>query len=90
LIDPNYLSNSYNEKKIVEAIKIRRSFFSTEIISSLTENKTNELSPEYNITDDQALLHWTKKVSETDFHPASTCKMDNDLNSDDMVVVNKR
>jgi choline dehydrogenase len=90
VIDPNYLSNSYDEKKIVEAIKIGRSFFSTNILSSLTENRTNEIAPGYNITDDQALLNFAKEVSETDFHPASTCRMGNDFKNDDMIVVDKR
>ena len=90
LIDPNYISNPYDEKKLVEAIKIGRSFFSTTIISNLTEDQMTEISPGYNIADDQALLNWAKENSKTDFHPTSTCKMGNNFDNDDMVVVDKR
>jgi choline dehydrogenase len=90
LINPNYLSNSYDENKLLEAVKIGRSFFSTTTISSLIENTMNEISPGSHIADDQALLNWAKENSTTDYHPASTCKMGNNFDSDNMVVVDKR
>jgi choline dehydrogenase len=90
VINPNYLSNSDDEKKLLRAIKVGRSLFSTKTIRSLTEKKMKEISPGYYLTNDKELLNWAKENTSTDFHPSSTCKMGNHFNNDDMVVVDKR
>ena len=90
LIDPNYLSTPYDEKKLVTAIKQGRSFFVTKTLSTLTEKLTMEVSPGYNVTDDQQILDWAKRRVYSDCHPAGTCKMGRNFKSDPMVVVDKR
>ena len=45
VIDTNYLSNSYDEQKLLQAIKIGRLFFSTKILSNLTKNIISEILP---------------------------------------------
>jgi choline dehydrogenase len=90
LINPNYLSNTDDEKKLLQTIKIGRSLFSTKSIRSLTDKKIKEISPGYNIINDNDLLNWAKDISSTDCHPSSTCQMGNHFNNDDMIVVDKR
>ncbi|CAF0992929.1 unnamed protein product [Rotaria sordida] len=87
VINPNYLSNSYDEKKLLKAIKVGQSFLSTTILSSLIEN---EIYSRFNMTDDKELLNWAKDNTSTDFHASSTCKMGNSFTHDNMIVVNKR
>jgi choline dehydrogenase len=90
VIDPNYLSNSYDRNKTLNTVKIGRSFLSTKIISRLTEDRRKAISPSYSIDDDKKLLEWIKKNAETGLHPSSTCTMGNSFEDDDMIVVDKR
>ena len=90
LIDPHYLSNTYDEKKLIATVKLGRSFFSTKVMSSLTESVLMEMSPGYNMTDDQRILEWAKTKASTDYHPSSTCKMGKNFKNDPMIVVDKR
>ena len=90
VINPNYLSTTYDEKKLLASIKGGLSFFSTKMLSSLTEKPTMQISPGYNLTDEKQLLNWAKEQASTDYHPSSTCKMGNHFKNDDMIVVDKR
>ncbi|CAF3350714.1 unnamed protein product [Rotaria sp. Silwood2] len=87
VINPNYLSNSYDEKKLLQTIKVGQSFLSTKMISSLTEK---EIYTGYNMTDDKELLNWAKENISSDLHSSCTCKMGNNFNHDNMIVVSKR
>ena len=90
VINPNYICNADDEQKLLQAIKVGQSFYSTKTIRNLTAKFMNENFPGYNITNDQDLLNWAKENTGTDLHPSGTCKMGNDFQHDNMVVVDKR
>ncbi|CAF0986465.1 unnamed protein product [Adineta ricciae] len=90
VIDPNYLSNSYDIDKILHSIKVAQSFLSTKILSKLTTDKRKAISPTYDTNNDKKLIEWARKNIETGLHPSSTCTMGNDFDDDDMIVVDNR
>ena len=67
-----------------------RDLIYTPELMELFEDKENEISPGWNIQSDDEILEWGRSMADTDFHPAGTCKMGNNFNDDDMIVVDNR
>ena len=82
-IHPGYLSARKDQETAVAAIKLARSLTET---SALAPFIVAERAPGATITDDQEILEVARNLSQTIYHPTSTCRM----GSDPMSVVDER
>ena len=82
-IHPNYLSTTLDQETAVNGVKFARSMSKT---NSLAPFIISERLPGSDITSDEAILDSVRNISQTIYHPTSTCKM----GSDKMAVVDER
>lgn len=80
IVDHNFLSDSRDEKSIVEAIKKARDILSSKEFDVV---RGEEIAPGNSIQSDEDLLAYIRKTAVTVYHPVGTCKM----GVDDMSVV---
>lgn len=82
-IVPNYLSAPADELCAIRAVKFARSMTKTKALSPFI---VREHVPEGDPQSDEELLQAARNISQTIYHPTSTCKM----GSDPMAVVDAR
>jgi len=80
IVDHNFLSDSRDEKSIVEAIKKAREVL---LSKEFDEVRGEEVAPGKSIQSDEELLDYIRKTAVTVYHPVGTCKM----GVDDLAVV---
>jgi choline dehydrogenase len=82
-IHPNYLSTEHDRETAVAAIKVARALAASRALAPyIVEEKT----PGPGVVTDADLLEAARNISQTIYHPTSTCKM----GSDPMAVVDDR
>ena len=82
-IHPNFLSNKDDINTLLESVKLSRKVINTKPLSDII---IEEVLPGKNITDDNSLIDYCKKMIKTNWHPVGTCKMGKE--NDEMVVLN--
>lgn len=82
-IVPNYLSATADQLCAVRAVKFARAMTKTQALSPFI---VREHVPEGNPQTDEELLDCARNISQTIYHPTSTCRM----GSDDLAVVDDR
>jgi choline dehydrogenase-like flavoprotein len=79
-IQPNYLTEEYDRKMMLECVAHARKIFSQVAFEPF---RGDEVFPGANVQSDEAVMEFIRKKSETIYHPIGTCKM----GTDDMAVV---
>ncbi|MCJ8310918.1 MAG: GMC family oxidoreductase N-terminal domain-containing protein [Rhizobiaceae bacterium] len=79
-IDPNYLSETIDQKTVVSGLKMARKIHAQSAFSSLVKS---EFMPGAEVQSDDELLAFARENGGTIFHPCGTCKM----GTDEMAVV---
>ncbi len=82
-IVPNYLSATADQLCAIRAVKFARAMTKTKALSPFI---VREHVPSNNPQTDEELLQCARDISQTIYHPTSTCRMGND----DMAVVDDR
>ena len=82
-IVPNYLSDTADQQCAVRAVKFARAMTRTKALSPFI---VREHVPEGAPESDEELLDAARNISQTIYHPTSTCRMGND----NLAVVNDR
>ncbi|UJR18652.1 hypothetical protein I4U23_005560 [Adineta vaga] len=90
IINPNFLSNSYDINKTLHSVQVARKFLLSKSISELIEKFNKFNIPSFHINDEKKLLQWIKENIKSDAHPSSTCSMGNNFQDNHMIVVNPR
>lgn len=72
VIDPNYMSNEYDRKALIEAGKFARRIANTEPMKSLW---TAETEPGPDVQTDEEWLDFARKAMGSFYHPLGTCAM---------------
>jgi choline dehydrogenase-like flavoprotein len=83
LIDHNFLSDSRDEKNIIEAVKKAREVL---LSKEFDEVRGKEIAPGNMVNTDEELLQYIRKTALTVYHPVGTCKM----GIDDLAVVSPK
>lgn len=78
----NYLSDPYDMKELVEAVKCIRELLAQ---PSFDELRGREISPGSDKTSDADIEHYIRANVNTDYHPSCSCKM----GTDEMAVVDE-
>ena len=88
LITPNYLSTDLDCQTAVESIKHVRKIMATE---AMRPHIASEYLPDSAAQSDEELLQQAREISNTIYHPTSTCRMGSDSNAvvDAQLRVNK-
>ena len=74
-INFNFLSAPIDAELTVRAIRIARSIMNAPAMAKL---QISEIGPGTELSSDQEILDWARRVGETTYHPVGTCKMGND------------
>lgn len=82
-IVPNYLSATADQLCAIRAVKFARAMTKTDALRSFV---LREHVPDHDPQTDDELLQCAREISQTIYHPTSTCRM----GSDDMAVVDER
>ena len=82
-INPNFLSDKDDIKSLLESVKLSRKVINTKPLSDII---IEEVLPGKNITDNNLLIDYCKKMIKTNWHPVGTCKMGRE--DDRMSVLN--
>ena len=82
-IRPRFLSDPYDRRHVVAAIRLARRLASQPALAPLI---VREMNPGPLAQDDDALLHWARATGQTLYHPCGTCRM----GTDDGAVVDPR
>jgi choline dehydrogenase-like flavoprotein len=83
LIDHNFLSDSRDEKNIIEAVKKAREVL---LSKEFDEVRGKEIAPGNMVNTDEEILQYIRKTALTVYHPVGTCKM----GIDDLAVVSPK
>jgi len=83
IITPNYLSTDFDCQTAIESIKYTRRIMQT---NAMREHIAEEYLPDPSAQTDDELLNQARQISNTIYHPTSTCRM----GSDAAAVVNPR
>ncbi len=84
-IHPNYLSETSDQETAVAGMRVSRSLTET---SALSQYVVKEVVPGATAQTDEELLDMARNISQTIYHPTSTCKMGR--KTDSMSVVDER
>ena len=79
-LQPNYLSEEYDRKMMLECVAQARKIFSQEAFEPFCGD---EVFPGADVQSEEAVMAFVRKRAETIYHPIGTCKM----GTDDMAVV---
>src|SRR5919199_1817387 len=79
----NFLEHESDVEKLVLGVRIIRELFSTDLFD---EFRGEEVVPGADVTSDEGLQAYVRKVADTNFHPVGTCKM----GTDPMAVVDSQ
>ncbi|RII21081.1 Choline oxidase [Streptomyces sp. YIM 130001] len=74
--------DDYDGRTLVDGIKIAREVAKTEPLANWLKR---EVAPGPDVTDDEALSEYARKVAHTVYHPAGTCRMGS--STDELAVV---
>lgn len=77
-ITPNYLSTDLDCQTAVESIKFTRNIMQS---NAMKPHIKSEYLPDSNATTDDELLEQARNISNTIYHPTSTCRMGTDSNA---------
>lgn len=83
LIDPNFMSDPVDVKKMIACVKIGR-----EIMESKTFRPyvTRPYAPLADVKTDEQIIEFVRQTAETDYHPVGSCRM----GVDEMATVDPR
>ena len=84
-INPNFLSHDDDIKTLLDSVKLSRKVIKTKPLSDII---IEEMLPGSNVTSDEDLITYCKKMVKTNWHPVGTCKMGSD--QDEMAVLNSK
>jgi choline dehydrogenase-like flavoprotein len=79
-MQPNYLSEEYDRKMMLECVTLARKIFSQQAFDPY---RGDEVFPGADVQSEEAIMAFIRKRAETIYHPIGTCKM----GTDDMAVV---
>ena len=77
-IHPNYLATAKDQQVTVAGMRLSRAFAATDTLAPLIDS---EMTPGSQAESDEALLDAARNISQTIYHPTSTCKMGRDESS---------
>ncbi|WP_322096450.1 GMC family oxidoreductase [Pelagibius marinus] len=77
-IHPNYLATVKDQQVTVAGMRLIRAFAATDTLAPLIES---EMTPGAQVESDAELLEAARSISQTIYHPTSTCKMGRDESS---------
>lgn len=83
LVHPNYLGDSADTDRLVDAVRLSREIFATPAFSAVLEG---ELMPGADVTDQDDLVAFVRNRADTYHHQAGSCRM----GIDDLAVVDPR
>jgi choline dehydrogenase-like flavoprotein len=79
-MQPNYLSEEYDRKMMLECVTLARKIFSQQAFDPYCGD---EVFPGADVQSEEAIMAFIRKRAETIYHPIGTCKM----GTDDLAVV---
>ncbi len=79
-IQPNYLSEEYDRKMMLECVALARKIFAQ---AAFEPYRGDEVFPGADVQSESAIMAFIRNKAETIYHPIGTCKM----GTDDMAVV---
>ena len=82
-INFNFLSSPVDAELTIRAVRIARSVMYAPAMADL---QLTEIGPGRDVTTDDEIVDWVKRVAETTYHPVGTCKM----GMDPMAVVDSQ
>jgi choline dehydrogenase len=82
-IRPNYLADPYDQRVLVDGMKIGRRIINNRV---LDKYRAYEMNPGPKVQTDEEWLQWARETGQTTYHVIGTCKM----GSDPMAVVDDR
>jgi choline dehydrogenase len=82
-IRPNYLADPYDQRVLVDGMKIGRRIIDNPV---LDKYRAYEMNPGGKIQTDDEFLQWARETAQTTYHVIGTCKM----GQDPMAVVDDR
>jgi choline dehydrogenase len=82
-IHPNYLATAKDQQTTVAGMRLSRAFAATSTLAPLIDS---EMTPGAQAESDAELLEAARNISQTIYHPTSTCKM----GRDESAVVDER
>ena len=86
LINPNYLEDKEDVRKLVQACKLSEKIFQTEPLKNILKPIAKNINPVENVeNEDQFWKSYVRKYTTTVFHPTGTCQMGNE--EDPLTVV---
>lgn len=71
----NFLSSDYDQRLMIEAVKVQRKIYQSELFD---EVNNGELTPGSHVQSDEEILNFVREKAQTVYHPVGTCKMGND------------
>ena len=74
----NYLSNPYDLKELVEALKSMAEIFNQ---NAFNEFRGKQIHPSPDIQSDEEIIGWVRETASTDYHPSCSCRMGNDTDA---------
>ena len=76
LINPKYLEDKEDVRKLVQACKLSEKIFQTEPLKDILKPVAKNINPEANIeNEDQFWESYVRKYTITVYHPTGTCQM---------------
>ena len=75
LIDPNYLHDERDIKRLVTGVRMARNILSQ---PAFQPYQKSEFSPGEQVQSDEEIENWIREHAESVYHPAGTCKMGTD------------
>jgi choline dehydrogenase len=82
-IRPNYLADPYDQRVLVDGMKIARRIIDNAV---LDKYRAYEMNPGAKVQSDEEWLQWARETAQTTYHVIGTCKM----GQDPMAVVDDR
>lgn len=74
-IEPNYLTDKYDQRVLISGLKTLRQVFSADPFKS---HLRDEIRPGNDCQSDDALLDYARRTGTTGYHPVGTCRMSSD------------
>jgi choline dehydrogenase len=75
VMQPNYLSEIYDRKMMLECVRLSRTIFAQE---PFTPYRGDEIFPGDDARSEEAMMDFVRNKAETIYHPIGTCKMGSD------------
>lgn len=83
LIDPNFMADAFDVKKMIGCVKIGREIMETKAFRPYV---SRPYAPLADVRTDEQIVEFVRQTAETDYHPVGSCRM----GVDDLATVDPR